>query len=168
MDGFGNVFGPFELGYSLTELADLVRDRCQRLGQRVGNLFGIGNDHALSFAEHDVSRNANNRGLRRNIAKDDRTRADAAILSNDNVAENLGSAADDNVVFERGMAFAVFFAGAAMRDSLLEGNVVADDRCFSDHDAHTVIDKETASEFCAGMDFNSSEKAGDLRQPPSD
>src|SRR5579864_7713515 len=109
MDGFGNVFGAFELCYSLPELADLVGDGCQRFGQGISNLLGIGNNDTLALAEDDVTGNAHDGGFGGNVAKDDRTRANAAVLADDDIAENLCPAADNDVILERWVALAVFF-----------------------------------------------------------
>ena len=62
------------------------------------------------------------------------------------------------------MALAFLFAGSAQRDSLVEGDVVADDGGFADYGAHAMVDEEAAADFRAGMNFDSGEQARDLRR----
>ena len=62
------------------------------------------------------------------------------------------------------MAFALLLAGAAQCDPLIEGDVVAHDCRFTDHDAHSVVNKQAAPDLGSGVDFNASEQAGYLGQ----
>ena len=109
--------------------------------------------------------NADHGGVVGNVAQHDRAGADAAVLAHGDVAQNFRSAADDHAVFDRGMAFAVFFARAAQSHSLIEGHVIANNRVLTDHDSHAVIDEQAPSDLGSGMNFNSRKEASDLRQP---
>jgi hypothetical protein len=55
-------------------------------------------------------------------------------------------------------------AGAAQGHAVVERHVVPHDRGFADHHAHTVIDKQSAPNLRAGMDFNSRPKTRYLRK----
>src|SRR5215471_2911729 len=99
---------------------------CESFGERIVDLLGISDHHALAFTEDDMARDAYYRGIVRDIAEHNRARTDAAILAHNDVAEDLGASADDHVVFESGMTFPVFLAGTAESDSLIKGHVVAD------------------------------------------
>ena len=88
--------------------------------------------------------------------------ADAGVVADVDIAEDLGTAADDNVVAEGGVALAGFFPGAAERDALIEKAVIPDLGGFADDDAHAVIDEETAADGGAGMNFDAGKPAGGL------
>ena len=62
------------------------------------------------------------------------------------------------------MPLASLFAGAAQRDALVEGHVVADLGGFADDHAHAVIDEEAPADLGAGMDLDSGDPSRDLRQ----
>ncbi len=57
------------------------------------------------------------------------------------------------------VTLAVLLAGAAERDALVEGYVVADDRSFTDDHAHAVIDEEAAADLRAGMNLDAGKEA---------
>ena len=59
------------------------------------------------------------------------------------------------------MAFALFFTGTTEGYALIEGYVVADDRCLTDDDSHAMVDEEAAANLRSGMDFDSRKEAGD-------
>jgi len=88
--------------------------------------------------------------------------ADLDEVADDDVAEDLCAGADHNVIAEGGVAFPLFFAGAAESDSLVEEDIVADFGGFADDDAHAVIDEEAAANARAGVDFDAGEEAADL------
>lgn len=58
------------------------------------------------------------------------------------------------------MAFALFLTRPAEGDTLIEGHVVADDRRFSDDDAHAMVDEQSFADLGAGMDLDAREEAG--------
>src|SRR5882724_2113376 len=62
------------------------------------------------------------------------------------------------------MPLALFIAGAAQGDALVEQHVVADFRGGANDHAHAVIDEESAPDGGAGVDFDACQKAGNLRQ----
>ena len=64
------------------------------------------------------------------------------------------------------MALAGFLPRAAKGHSLIQGDVVADDRGLADDDAHAMIDEEAPADFRAGMDFDSGDEPAELRQRP--
>src|ERR1700734_3870535 len=61
------------------------------------------------------------------------------------------------------MPLALFLTGSTQRDSLIQGDVVADDSGLANYRAHTVVDEKAAADFRAGMNFNSGEQARELR-----
>src|SRR5678815_802195 len=111
--------GAFELADSFLEFADFCRHGGESFRERIVDLFGIGDDDTLAFAKDDMSRNADDGRVRRDISEHYGARSDAAVLADGNVAEDLGASSDHNVVFDRGMPFPVLFAGSAERDALI-------------------------------------------------
>src|SRR5579872_4587085 len=150
----------FELGYAAGEIVDSLA-------------FGIGKaavfeNAAFGTDAHDAAGNSDYGGIIGDGVDDHRSSADFDVVADDDVAEHLGSGADDDAVAEGGMALAFFAAGAAERDALIEQNVVPDFGGLADYDARTVVDEETAADGSAGMDLDSGEKAAELGDHPRD
>ncbi len=80
------------------------------------------------------------------VAEHDRTGSYARVLSDRNVAENVGVVADEDAVAKSRMPLAVALAGAAQRDSLIERDVAAHNGRFADNNAIRVIDEEGAGQ----------------------
>src|SRR5580704_7417904 len=155
----------FELLHAVAQLVDLSRHRRQCLGERIVNLFGIGNHNSFSVTKDDMPRNSDHGRIFRHAAQYDRTRADPAIASNRDVAENFRSVANHHVIFDRGMSLTVLLSSAAKSDSLIQSHVVADDRGLADHHTNAMIDEKSSANFGSGMDFDSSKEARHLRKP---
>ena len=62
------------------------------------------------------------------------------------------------------MTLPIFFSGATERHALIKRAVVADEGSFADDNPHAVIDEDAPAEDGARMDFDSGEKADDLRE----
>ena len=80
---------PFELSYSFSQFADFICDSGQGFGEWIVDLLGIGDHDTLAFAKDDVTRNADHGGVVGNIAQHDGASADAAVLADSDVSENL-------------------------------------------------------------------------------
>ncbi len=89
-------------------------------------------------------------------------RADFSMITDVTRAKDGGVGADEDIIADRGMAFAAVFTGAAEGDVVKNNAVVADFGGFADDDAHAVIDKKSLADFGTGMDFNAGEEAGNL------
>ena len=50
--------------------------------------------------------------------------------------------------------------------ALVEGDITADDGGFTNDDAHGVVDKQSPTKKCAGMNVNTGKEASDLRKEP--
>src|SRR5438093_262704 len=61
------------------------------------------------------------------------------------------------------MALALIFARTAQRDALVNGDVVADDCSFANHDSHAVIDKQPLTDLRPRMNLDPSHPARPLR-----
>ena len=71
----------------------------------------------------------------------------------------MSSCADDHIISNGRMPLAPFRAQPPKGDTVIHKNIVANFRCFTNHHAHTVIDKKPASDFSGGMDFDSCQPA---------
>src|SRR5215472_13082765 len=134
VDGLGYRFGAFEALDTIAQLVNFGCDRGEGFREGIVDLLGIGDHDTLAFAEDDVAWHADDSGVVGDVAENDGSGADTAVLANGDVAENLRASADNHAVFESGMALAVFLAGAAESDALVESDVVADDCRFANHD----------------------------------
>ena len=122
---------------------------------------------ALFFAFDDLSRHADDDRVRRDGFHHHRICADATIRANRDRAENFCARADDDVIFQRGVALALVQTDAAERDAVIQRHVVADLRRFADDNAHAVINEKAVADFCARMNFDPGDAARKLRQPSS-
>src|SRR5215831_51350 len=109
---FADFVSAFQALHTVAKLAHLIGHGGEGFGERIVDLLGIGDDHALAFAEHDVPGNAYDRGIVGDVAQYDGAGSNAAVLADDDVTQDLCAAPDHNVVLESGMTFAVFLAGA--------------------------------------------------------
>ena len=66
----------------------------------------------------------------------------------------------------RGVAFAVFFAGAPQGDALVQQAAVPDFGGFADHHSHAVVDEHAVADAGARMDFDAGETAAQLAEQP--
>ena len=92
--------------------------------------------------------------------KDNGSGADFGAFADSERAEHLSAAGYDDAIFYGRMAFAFFLSRTAERHALVEGNVVADNRRFTDDDTRTVVDEQSGTNLCARMNFNSCKEAG--------
>src|SRR5262245_53646190 len=102
----------------------------------------------------------------RYIFDDHRAAANFGAFADGDRPEHYRADADDNIVFERGMALAALLARAAERHALVERDPIADFARLADHHAHAVVDEEAPADRRAGMDLDAGEKAADLRDQP--
>jgi len=65
---------------------------------------GVGDEDALAVAVDDVGGDADDGGVGRDVAEDDRAGADARVFADGDVAEDVGVVADENAVAEGGVA----------------------------------------------------------------
>ena len=63
------------------------------------------------------------------------------------------------------MALALVQAGAAQRDAVIQGHILADLGRLADHHAHAVVDEQARADRRAGMDFDAGQAAHHLREP---
>src|ERR1035437_5853286 len=83
----------------------------------------------------------------------------SGVISHSNVAQNLSARTDDHSIANRGMSLELFLAGTAERSALIQRDVIADDRSFSDDDTHAMINEQTTPNLRSRMNL-------DPGQPP--
>src|SRR3546814_9965394 len=108
---------------------------------------------------HDPRRNADDRCARRHFLDDDRVRADARVRSDGEWPEDLGAGADHDAIAQRRMSLALVPADTAERHAVIEGDVLADLRSFTNDHAHAVIDEKAPPDARARMNLDASEPA---------
>src|SRR5690606_3057756 len=115
----------------------------------------------------DLPRHTHHHRVRGDGLHDDGVRADAAVLPDDDVAEDLRARADDHTVTQRRVALApALEAGAAERHPVVQRAVLTDHGGLADDDAHAVVDEEARPDLRAGVDLNAGQEASDLRDGP--
>src|SRR5581483_41293 len=142
---------------------DLGGELDDDVGKGVADFLGIGDDDALTVAQDNVTRHADDGGIGRDVTEHDRAGADAAVVTNRDIAQNARAGPDRDTVSNRGMALAFFLAGPSESDPLVDSDVVAQDSGLANYHAHSVIDEETPADLSGGMDFDAGEPAKALR-----
>ncbi len=137
-----------ELGESLLDLREPLRERLERVGDRVREVdpVRVGPLRTLAFDTHGVPRVADDGGLRRHIGDHHRVGAHLRPVAHRDRAEQLRPRADRDVVLERRMALSAGESGAAQRHPLVERHAVADLGGLADHDAGAVVDEEVGAD----------------------
>lgn len=123
--------------------------------------FAVAGFEVFSFLDDDTTGNTNDGRVRWNRFENDGTGTDFSTFTDGKRTEDFGPAGDDDVVADGRMAFPFFFTGTAEGYTLVEGYVVADDRRFTDDDAHAMVDEEAFTDLCTGMNFDSRKETGD-------
>ena len=139
----------------LLELGDPRANRVDVLAARrsVGHEAGAVVDRV---DRHRLGRDADDGRARRDVLGHDRIGADLRAFADLDRAEHLRARADHHAVAERRVALAADAGGrvgAAERDMLVDGDVVADLGAFADH-AEAVIEEEALADLGAGMDVD--------------
>jgi hypothetical protein len=73
--------------------------------------------------------------------------------------EHLRARSDGDVVLHGGVTLAGRKPGAAERDSLIQGHVVADLGGLADHDPHPMVDDEALADQRRGVDLDPGHRA---------
>ena len=154
---------PSRCSKPLFELFHFLGQRNDHVRQRVLHIVRIGNQHALALAVDDVGRIADNGGIGWNIAQHYRTGADARVLANGDVSQNVGAIAHEDAVAQGRMTLAFLLAGASQGYVLVESDVVADNRSLADDHAHAMIDEQAPSDVRSGVYLNAGPEARHLR-----
>ena len=110
----------------------------------------------------DLGGDAHGSGVLRHLAEHHGVGRDPGVVTHPEGPQHLGSAADEHVVSDGGMALAVVLAGAAQGDAMIDQAVVADLGGLADDDAHPVVNDQAAADLGAGVDLNAGDVAGQL------
>lgn len=87
-------------------------------------------------------------------------RPDRAVVPEFDVTEQLRTSTDHYAVTDRGVSLAALMPRASECDAVIDQYIVTDDRCFTDHHAHTVVNEEATPDRGARVDFDTCEKPG--------
>lgn len=88
------------------------------------------------------------------FAYDDRVGSDFGIGADRDVSEDFCPCADNDAAFYRRVAFAGNEADSAERHSLIDQDIVFDDRRLADDDAESVVDKDPSTDRSPWMDVD--------------
>ena len=119
---------------------------------------------------HRLGRDADHRRARRDVLGDDRIGADLGAFADLDRPEHLRARADHDAVAQRRVALAADAGGrvgAAERDVLVDGDVVADLGGLADH-GEAVIDEEALADLRAGMDVDRGQEAREMVDQPGE
>ncbi len=154
------------MGFFTQFLADLVHFRYQlddNIGERVADFLWIGDDHALTVAQDNVPWHPDHGGVVGHAAKYYRVCPNATIFTDSNIPQHAGAGTDHDVVANCGMPLTLLFAGSSQGHALVQGHIIADYSGLANHDTHTVINKQAAPNFRAGVDLYACNETCQLR-----
>ena len=97
------------------------------------------------------------------VAGDDGVRADRRAGADSHGAEDLRTRANGHAVLDGRVALPAVASAATECHAVVQHDVIADLGRLADHDAHAVVDEETASDGRAGVDLDAGEPASELR-----
>lgn len=149
-----------------SSLATLVSSESRLAPTRSGSLqskraAGTG----LALAD-DLPGHPDHHRARRDGLDHDGIGADPAVLADLDRTEDLGPGADDHAVTDGGMAFPANHATAAESDAVIDRDVVADLRGFSDHHAGRVVDEHASTDDGTGVDIYTGQDASEFGSCP--
>jgi hypothetical protein len=115
----------------------------------------------VAFADHSAGHSDDGRvrGYRTN---DHGTCSNLYVIADVNVAEDLRAGSDHRAIAYGRVTLAAVFSGTAESHALVQQNIVADFRGFSDYYAHSMIDKAAAADGGAGVNFDAGHGAREL------
>jgi hypothetical protein len=101
--------------------------------------------------------------VRRHVPQNDSSSADLGVVTDGDRAQYFCADSYDHAIAERWMPFPSRLPSPAQGHRLVERNVVTNDGCFSDDDAHTVVNEQPTTKRRSGMDLNSRKKTANVR-----
>jgi len=146
------------------ELLDAACQLVDQLSFRIGQISVFQIITHVSAGARYASGNADHGAIIGYRANHYRPGADLGVVSDSDVAENLGARSDHHIVAYGGMPLSALLAGSTQRHALVHDDVIADFGGFSDHHSHSVVDKTAPANMRSGMDFDASGGADKLRQ----
>ena len=121
-------------------------------------------DEQVDRLADNPRRNAGNGGIVRHIMQHHRPRRDTRAMADVNVAQNLGTCPDQHTIANFRVTIAVFFAGAAQSDTVVDGAVVPDLTGLTEHDAHAVINEQASADGGTGVDLDAGQETPHMRR----
>jgi hypothetical protein len=103
---------------------------------------------------HDAGRDAHHGHVFGHVGEDHASGADLRALADADVAEDLRSRAQQHAVAHLGMPVSGFLPGAAQRDSVQHGDVVADHGGLAHHHSGGVVDQDPLADDRGGVEVH--------------
>src|SRR5690554_5108314 len=110
-------------------------------------------------------RNTDDRCAGWDITDHHRIRANSCVFTDLQWPKNFCASSNHHAISKRWMAFAVLPACSTKGNAMVERTVITNFSSFTNHYAHTMINKETAAKFSARMDFDTGKPARNRRNP---
>ena len=149
-----------EAAHGLRDRVVALRDTVGGKSHAGGGLFASG----VGFGLNDARRIAHCRGPGRYGLDHHRTAADARAIAHGEAPEHLRIGPHDHSTTQGGVALGpTRQRGAAQRDALVDGALVADLGGLTDHHAHAVVDEHPAADGGTGVDLDAGEHACQVR-----
>ena len=90
------------------------------------------------------------------------TGANPCPITNGDGSQDRGVGAYDDTISEGRVAFLLFEGGAAQDNAFIDETVLADLARLADHDSHSVVDKDSSSDLCPGVNFNPGDSPAEM------
>ena len=158
------LLASLDLGEAPLEPGDSLRERLDRLGDRIREVdpVGVGALDRLALDPHRVPGVADHRRAGRDVLDHDRVGAHLGPVADRDRSEQLRPGADRHVVAEGRVALAALEPGSAERHALVEGDPLADLCRLADHHPGAVVDEEVAADPCRRVDLDPGDRAADV------
>src|ERR1041385_3096935 len=136
---------------ALAQIVDLLAFGIRQLAMLEDVVFGVAHPD-------DPARDTDYRRVVRHWPHHYRARPDLDIVANRDAAQYLRAGADHDVIADGRVALSLLISGSTQSHSLINQNVIADLRSFTNYHAHSVINEKAAPYFSSGVNLDSGAK----------
>jgi hypothetical protein len=98
-----------------------------------------------------------------NIARYNAISANSCALANSDWTENSCARSNHNGILDGGVALSMHNAGRTKSYIVIDHHIIAHDCGLANHNSHAVIDKESSSDLCGGMDLDTGHSSNPVR-----
>ena len=157
----------------------MVKQSPNRTGNRIWHFFGhtVGvKAHALFHhftarifivfrltLHNNPPRNTHNGCTSRYGLGYHRIRTDLSASTDFERPKNLRARTDHYTITDCGVPLTLIPAGTTERNTLIKRDIITNHRSFTDHNTHTVVDKEATTNGCSRVNFNAGKPTGQGR-----
>ena len=146
-------------------VAQPLDERVCHLGDGIGTLDD--RDDLARIGDETIEQRRRRTFERSGHRQDPLSSTEADPVADGDRTQNLGAGADDDVVADRRVTFAMAGVRHAEGDLVVNIAVVPDFRGFADHDPHPMVDDEASSDLRGGMNLDSRQPSREMRRESS-